>query len=425
MVKSCRWLLTIALTVLLSGCGSFKQLSSPHTQAPNQQRLKYQADNSQYPTGSIWPDLVSSFQIYHYPNQPQVQHYIHYYQTHHDKVTIALQRSTPFLFDILQSLKRRQLPGELALLPVIESGYRGDAVSHAGAVGLWQLMPATAKRFHVPPSSYWYNGRRNISAATDAALQYFQILGRMFNDNWPLAIAAYNAGEGTIQSAIDFNARHKLPVDFWHLDLPTETENYVPKLLALAILVTHPRHYGFTLPNIPDRPQIGRVLITQQIDLSLAAGFAEISLKQLYTLNPQFIRRATPPQGHYYLTLPIQHIRTFQHNLHHFPQQSLVNWQRYTVKKGDTLSKVAMQTGTSVKDLQLANHLVGTVIYPGQSLIYPINANNRHFQHYTVKPGDTLSHIAREHEVSLTSLMRWNQLNEQSVLHPGQVLIIH
>lgn len=372
----------------------------------------------------LWARVRAGFQLNHHINQPLVKHYLYNDSHYPARIYQSMLRAKPFLYEIINQLNIRHMPTELALLPIIESRYDPQAISNAGAMGIWQLMPVTANRFHVRKSTWWYNGRQSIFQSTQAALNYLHKLYQLFDHNWLLAIAAYNSGEGTVEGAIDYNARHQLPTDFWHLNLPEQTKQYVPKLLALAAVVDQPSRYHFKLPYIANKPVIGQIRINHQIDLDIAASLANIPTEEIYKLNPEYTRRATPPHGYYHLVLPIYHIDTFWRNYANFPKQDLIQWRRYIVKKGQTLSQIAWLTGASMESIRLANHLYKNRIYAGQSLLYPISKSNRHYHHYRVKEGENLTLIGHKFGVTAKQIAHWNQMNPNALIYPGQVLVI-
>ncbi|EKD91720.1 MAG: hypothetical protein ACD_29C00418G0001, partial [uncultured bacterium] len=176
----------------------------------------------------------------------------------------------PFLYYVFQETKKYHLPAELALLPMIESGYVPRGRSTAGAVGLWQLMPGTADNFGIK-MNYFYDGRRSTTVSTQAALRFLSYLYQEFDHNWLLALAAYNAGPGTVLEAIKYNQAHGRPTNFWALPLPKETEAYIPKLLALATVIQHPHTYGMNLEPVPNKAVTGTVTINKQMKLQTIA----------------------------------------------------------------------------------------------------------------------------------------------------------
>jgi membrane-bound lytic murein transglycosylase D len=369
-------------------------------------------------SASLWRVIASGFTLNHNLNNPQVKAYVSYYKNHPQMVAAITARAQPYLYHIVQQVKARKLPMELALLPFIESGFRPRIHSYAGAVGIWQLIPATADRFGTT-DSWWYSGSQDVQESTRAALNYLIYLNGYFNGNWQLAIAAYNSGEGTVKRAMRYNTQHGMPADFWTLNLPNQTRDYVPKLLALSEVIAHPGRYGLSLTYIPSRAVTLAVALPHQMGLDTVARFAGISHNMLKALNPGFKRIVTPPKGDYMLMLPASQVLTFEKNLSAHPDLKNTKWNRYIVKRHDTLARVAHVTGNTLSRLQFLNNLKGNRIRVGQSLIYRIA-----YRTYTIKRGDTLSGIAAQYNLDLHALMGRNHLNRHSVLSIGQVLKI-
>ncbi|MDW1632071.1 transglycosylase SLT domain-containing protein, partial [Vibrio sp. Y176] len=196
------------------------------------------------------------------------------------------------------------LPMELALLPVVESSFDAFAYSHGSAAGLWQFVPGTGKMMGLE-QNYWYDGRRDVAASTDAALDYLVQLNERFDGNWEHAIAAYNSGGGRVSSAIRKNKKLGKPVDFFSLDLPKETSSYVPKLLALADVVANQEKYGIDIPSIPNKPVLTLVDPKEQLDLAIAADYAGIGVKELQSYNPAYNQWSTAPEGPHQLLIPV------------------------------------------------------------------------------------------------------------------------
>ncbi|MDO8954785.1 MAG: transglycosylase SLT domain-containing protein [Gammaproteobacteria bacterium] len=375
---------------------------------------------------SLWTVMRSGFTLDHEENDPRVQAYIKMYQNYPSYIQDIVLQGQPYLYGIVTLLESRNMPTELALLPIIESGYRPLARSSAGAVGLWQLMPQTAKRFNVSSDTWWFVGRQSINQSTDAALNYLAYLNSYFNGNWLLAIAAYNSGEGTVKMAVNYNISQNLPTDFWSLNLPQQTRNYIPQLLALAAVIDDPSKYGITLPAIPNAPLIANVLLSKQMSLRDAARLAGISQSQLLSLNPGYTQLATPPSntGTYYLTLPIQQIPVFEQNLQNEPLIDQTQWKRYIVRRHDTIESISRVTGVSTTTLRQYNR-IGR-LRRGQSLIYPVYTYLPASKNiiYSIRTGDTLSKIARKFNVRVKDLQKWNNLNAHSRLFVGEIITI-
>ncbi|MES1986968.1 MAG: transglycosylase SLT domain-containing protein, partial [Pseudomonadota bacterium] len=237
-----------------------------------------------------------------------------WYSTRPDYIKRMVERSQKYLFHIVEEVEKRGMPTEIALLPMIESAYNPQANSTSSASGIWQFVPATGKHFGLK-QNWWVDNRRNVTFATDAALTYLQKLHTMFGA-WDLALAAYNAGEGTVGRAIERNRKLGLPTDYESLDLPAETKNYVPKLQAIKNLMTNPENYGLKIQTIANTPYFAKVTAPAQIDAHLAAKLAEISDDEFLALNPSNKRPVITSNGEKHeLLLPILSAQTFRNNL--------------------------------------------------------------------------------------------------------------
>ncbi|RMD80759.1 MAG: LysM peptidoglycan-binding domain-containing protein [Gammaproteobacteria bacterium] len=354
------------------------------------------------------------------------------------------QRAAPYLGYILDQVEERGMPAEIALLPAVESAFQPFAYSPGRAAGLWQFIPGTARRYGLR-LSWWYDGRRDLVDATRAALDYLEHLRDTFHGDWLLALAAYNAGEGTVLQALRRNRRRGRPADFWSLDLPRETRQYVPRLLALASLVAQPARYGVRLPPLPADRRLAVVETGSQIDLALAAELAGMELEELYRLNPGFNRWATDPDGPHRLVLPAEKAAAFRQALARVPPERRVQWRRHRIRPGETLGGIARRYRTTVALLRRVNGLRGHLIRAGDHLLVPMAA--RRLSDYAlsalarrearlrrprgavrlvhvIQPGDTLWELARRYGVPLRRLAAWNGMAPGDLLHPGQELVI-
>lgn len=334
----------------------------------------YLTDDSD--SSNLWDSLKSGFQLNHYKNSPQVQAQIAWYMRNQGYLYRTSIRAAPYMYYIYQQVKQRNLPTELVLLPILESAYNPFASSNRGAAGLWQLERGTASQFGVK-QDFWYDGRRDVLASTNAALDYLTYLQSFFGGNWMLAIAAYDAGEGSVQEAVHRNARDGLSISFWSLSLPQETRAYIPRLLALAVIIENPSEYGIKLPAISNSPYLGAVDIGGQINLSEVANFAGISLGQLKQLNPGFSHHTTDPVGPHKLLLPFDTIQTFQENLIRFSKVPSSSWVHYKVHRGESIESIARNFNTSVDILQIVNHLHSRMLPTGKKLLIPQAAANK------------------------------------------------
>ena len=318
----------------------------------------------------IWRVFQQEFTLDHQANRPEVKEQIAWFMAHRKYLRAAANNARPYMYYIVTQIRKRNLPLEFALLPIIESAYDPFAYSTSGAAGLWQMMPATATDFGLK-QNWWYDGRRDVVASTNAALDYLVYLQNFFSGNWMFTVAAYHAGQGTILNAIKKNTASGDAIDFWSLPLGKQTQMYIPKLLALAEMIGHPERYPLDMPVIPDKPYLTQVDVGSQIDLTKAAKLCGLSLSALMNLNPGFNRWATSPDGPYLIVVPIQNEAQLRDGLALLPQSNRVTWERYDVQSGDTLGKIAIKYHTSTAILQQVNKLDDLIIHVGDVIFIP------------------------------------------------------
>lgn len=397
-------------------------------------------------TPSIWPRVYAGFQLPSDIQHESLETELNWFARHPEYIQRVLKRADPFLYYILEEIEKRNMPTELALLPIVESAYLPFAYSHGRAAGIWQFIPSTGRLYGLK-QNWWYDGRRDIYASTQAALNYLDNLNKIFDGDWLLALAAYNSGSGTVQRAIKRNKSKNKPTDFWHLKLPKETSAYVPKLLALKEIISNPENYEISLHCIPDAPGFKQVKTKAQLDLALAAELAEIDLETLYSYNPAFNRWATAPEGPHTLLLPIKSAELFETNYADLPAEKHLRWSRHKIKSGETLSHIAAKYNTSVKHLKTANHLTGNNIREGKHLLIPLASKNKssyalsssqrlksiqnrkHGKSNTrithiVKNGESFWEIARKYNVNMHKLAKWNGMAIKDPLKKGQKLVV-
>ena len=297
-----------------------------------------------------------------------------WYASRPDYVKRMMGRSQRYLYHIVVEVEKRGMPSEIALLPMVESAFNPKANSNAKAAGIWQFMPATGKDFGLK-QNWWVDNRRNVTAATNAALDYLQKLHTMFG-TWDLALAAYNSGEGTVQRAIDRNRRKGLPTDYQSLALPDETKNYVPKLQAIKNIMARPENYGLNIDAIPNKPYFTKVNAPTQIDAKLAASLAEIPFEEFASLNPEYNRPVLMETGDsvHEILLPVSAANTFKENLANY-DKPLVSWQTYHAKRGERMDKIAQKFGINVAELRDINNMPNGKIKGSQAIMVP-NAND-------------------------------------------------
>ena len=400
-------------------------------------------DTSDKTDSNLWNRIRGGFRLPRMEG-PRVARYEQWFANNPQYVERMLQRANLYLYQIVQDVQKRNMPMEIALLPAIESAYSPIAYSRSAAIGLWQFEPATGRLWGLK-TNWWYSGERDIIASTNAALDFLQSLHKHFH-SWNLALAAYNAGQGTVEEAIAHNEALGLGTHYQDLRLPRQTEHYVPKLMAFVNIVRDPSKYGLRLRAIPDSPYFVRVNTGSQIDLSVIARLANMSLKQLYAINPGFTQWATAPNGPHTILVPVATKAALLEGLSQLPPQDRMQWARHHVVPGDSLYRIANEYGVSVASIRSTNHLHSNFLRVGQSLLIPmagrrlvvernahrsprpevVLARNQHRVKiiHRVRPGDTLWGIAARYRVYVSQLKRWNVLNAHGVLRLGQHILI-
>jgi membrane-bound lytic murein transglycosylase D len=319
----------------------------------------------------IWTRIRSGF-VFPEVDPDLLQTCIDEYRKHPLLLKQILQRGEPYLFHIVDRLEQDGMPVELALLPVIESAFDPFATSPAGAAGIWQFMPETAAYVGLD-LDWWYDGRRDIIASTDAALHYLKQLHKRFDNDWLLALAAYNAGSARVKRSLRENRNAGKPDDFWQLSLPAETRAYVPRLLALRAIIKNPHDYNISLPRLSDTRYFSTVEIRGQIELKVAAELAEVPLSTLRQLNPGYDRSITPPDRTHTLLFPSSVASVFRERIAQLPKNMRVRSIRHKIRKGDNLSTIAQHYRTTVPALRKLNRLKGNKIIAGEFLMVPAN----------------------------------------------------
>jgi membrane-bound lytic murein transglycosylase D len=391
------------------------------------------------PEGDLWERIRGGFAMQEI-DSPLVQRHEAWYLNRPDYVERMIERSRLYLFHIVEEVERRGMPTEIALLPMIESAYNPSANSHMRAAGMWQFIPSTGRKYGLQ-QTWWYDGRRDVLAATRAALDYLQFLHDNFG-SWELALAAYNCGEGNVQRAIDKNRKKGKRTDYLSLKLPKETRNYLPKLQAVKNIIADPSLLRVELAPIPDRPYFAVVEAPPHIDVAMAAKLADMPVEEFLSLNPGHRRPVITPVGNRQLLVPVDKADLFQANLQS-NDQPLVSWQTYELKKGEKLDHAAAKFDIGVQRLKEVNGLTGRKrVRTGQMLLVPLEGDGEesnldetykspdfqapaqeHRVVHRVKSGDTLSGIARRYGTTVAQLKKWNGLRSNT-LRIGQRLTI-
>ncbi len=416
--------LLISISLIVVGCAETPKapisyndrtpISFSQTTKPEPNKLSNRLKTAQSHKNTVWERLLSLYSLPEIDNE-RVERQLNWYLDHPAYIARIQQRAEPYLHLILDEIEANNIPGELALLPVVESAFIPDAYSKADASGLWQFIPDTGKLYGLEQTS-WYDGRRDILDSTQAATAFLKDLGETFNGDWMLALASYNWGKGNVWKAMEKNENMSLPTDYWSLDMPKETADYVPRLIAIAKLFANADAYGIHLNHIPNKPYLEVVDIDSPLDLQKAAQLANMPLDKFMKLNPGFNRASTSPDGPHRLLVPVDKAESFKTSLAQLPfdqrvdQTQIVREQeerarreeqmlaraeqkeeravavaysrqkqaqgipaKYKVRSGETLTAIAARNNTTVQALLKANPSTGKEVRSGVILKIPSN----------------------------------------------------
>ncbi len=383
------------------------------------------------PAESLWPKINAGYKMYTKPSKKglkRIKKYENWYKKRPDYIERMMLRANKYLYFVYQEVKKRNMPMEIALLPMIESAYNPLAKSKAKAVGMWQFIPSTGRLYGLQ-QDWWRDERKNVIESTDSALDYLERLHDEFG-TWELALAAYNAGEGRVGRTQKKNKRNKRPTDFYSLNLPMETRNYVPKLLAIRNIMQNPAKYGIELKDIPFQPYFESVVVPDEIDTELAARLAEISLEEFQLLNAEHKRPIMKSvEGAHSILLPVGAVTTFNKNLFAH-DQPISSWKVYKPKKGETLKHVAKKFNIDWRVLAKVNQLRSQKRFGKRNILLIPNTNaigtsfpssGGIIDYHTiithrVKSGETLSHISSRYKVGVKAIMEFNELPSSKII---------
>ncbi|MBE9537714.1 MAG: transglycosylase SLT domain-containing protein [Proteobacteria bacterium] len=347
---------------------------------------------------------------------------------------VVAGRAEPYLYYIVEEVEKRGMPIEIALLPMVESSYNPFAVSSQRAAGLWQIMPATGRWLGLE-QNWWYDGRRDLRDSTATALDYLEALHREFDDDWLLALAAYNSGKGRVRRAQTANRDKGLATDYWSLKLPSETRRYVPKLIALSALVAYPETFGVEIPPIANSPTFTVIKTGGQIEMARAASLADMDMTTLRAYNAGQLRWATSPEQPDELLVPNPLADRMVAGIATLTDADRVSWQHYKIQQGDSLIRIARKFDTEVGLLRQVNHINGSLIRAGKTMMIPIGSSwesslamagsgEPQATGYRVRRGDSLYRIAGKFNVTINEIITWNSLKRDAYLQPGQKLTL-
>ncbi len=368
-----------------------------------------------------------------------------WYASRPDYMQRMTERSSRYIFHIVEELERRDMPTEIALLPYIESAFNPQAVSSARAAGMWQFMPATGTDYDLKQNIF-RDDRRDVVASTRAALDYLQKLYGMFGD-WQLALAAYNWGEGNVSRAIAKNQRAGLPTGYADLSMPAETRMYVPKLQAVKNIVANPERFNADLPLIANHPYFQTVTLKRDLDVDLAAKLADVNIEDFRALNPSAHKPVLLAAGTPEILLPWDNAAVFQRNFEAYSQGQYASWTAWTVPSTMTVADAAQRTGMSDADLRAVNNVPPRMlIKAGSTLIVPRGARVQEdvaavvadtgqlsFQpeivtrRTVIRAGkkDSVASIAHRYRLNPASVAEWNDVKPNHAFQKGYEVVVY
>ena len=387
----------------------------------------------------VWDKVRSGFcldTVY----SSRVDREIQWFQNNKSFLYRSIERAKPFLYHVIVELEKNNLPFELALLPIVESGYQPYAYSPSKAAGIWQFIPPTAREYGLK-KNWWYDGRRDIFASTKAASHFLRDMKRHFKGDWLLAIASYNTGAGNVGKSIK-KANYTLGnKTFWDLKLPRETEIYVPKLIALRDIISNPGSYGITIPSLPNKPITKFVKIKHPIDFYTISVLSGVDESTIHQLNPGFSAWYFLPTMQKRLLLPSKSADLFIKRYSKLIKL-IYSSKIHKVEKGDTLSRISRIYNVSIKSIKVLNNLKSDLIRIDQKLKLPIegvakdksniNIGNKNYKildktityKHKIKRYDNWYKIARHYDTNLKTLLSWNKATKNTKLLIGELIDI-
>ena len=391
---------------------------------------------------NLWESLAKSL-TFSDTSRAEVRREINWYQGQGKFLRETSMRAAPYLHFIASEIERRNLPPDLALLPILESGYVPSIVSPLGAAGLWQFMGGTGNKFGLQRSA-WLDERLDVVASTEAALEYLNTLQRRFDGDWLLAIAAYNAGWGNVERAIAHNRRAGQPTDVWSLELTSETHRLIARFLALVEIYRHPAKFNLKLDALPDRAVFSALVLHRPTDLRRLVQLAKIDERTFQTLNPGLKGWHTGPISAQRVLIPVTSFDVATRIASRLgpslpptahaqvaAQSRPATMHAYAAKNGDSLWVIARRFDTRVAELERLNTLNRNhPLRIGQRIIVPAathhtaTATAASLVRYRVRAGDSLWTISRRFKVTIKELQSWNKLAIHATLRLGQELLV-
>ena len=409
-------------------------LSAPRLDAAYESSSQAQSPLALRPTYSnLWDRMRAGFAL---PplDSPLVNKHIQYYSHKPEYLERMFERGSRYLFYIVEEIEKRGMPGELALLPFVESAMNPTAISPAKAAGLWQFIPSTGKAYNLS-QNWWVDNRRDPVHSTQAALDYLQRIYELQGNDWFLALASYNWGEGAVGKAMRRNQASGRPADYLSLNMPQETRHYVPKLMALREIVANPAAFNVRLPPMPNKAYFVEVEAPLHLDLKLAARFAGMSEDEFVSLNPAHNRPVIAARTNDQIKIPADRVESFLAAMkaHEEANKPFSRWRPYTLEQGESIQSLASRLGISAQEIMRANGLRSSKVLPGTRLLAPapddkptamtvmtsfdgpriLEKVQRPALYHRVGKKETTESIARRYGVTAATLQAWNSLKQE------------
>ena len=409
-------------------------LSAPRLDAVHESSSQAQSPLALRPTYSnLWDRMRAGFAL---PplDSPLVNKHIQYYSHKPEYLERMFERGSRYLFYIVEEIEKRGMPGELALLPFVESAMNPTAISPAKAAGLWQFIPSTGKAYNLS-QNWWVDNRRDPVHSTQAALDYLQRIYELQGNDWFLALASYNWGEGAVGKAMRRNQASGRPADYLSLNMPQETRHYVPKLMALREIVANPAAFNVRLPPMPNKAYFVEVEAPLHLDLKLAARFAGMSEDEFVSLNPAHNRPVIAARTNDQIKIPADRVESFLAAMkaHEEANKPFSRWRPYTLEQGESIQSLASRLGISAQEIMRANGLRTSKVLPGTRLLAPapddkptamtvmtsfdgpriLEKVQRPALYHRVGKKETTESIARRYGVTAATLQAWNSLKQE------------
>jgi membrane-bound lytic murein transglycosylase D len=398
----------------------------------------------------IWHRLDNKFDLKDFYNHPRVTRHKEKYLNKNSYIAAVTNRSEPFFHYILSEIEARQMPAELAILPIVESGYLPRARSRARAVGLWQIMPFTASDLGLKRSA-GYDGRHDVHASTSAALEYLTQMHNMFNGDWLLALAAYNAGPQRVKRAlkkVSVNEDGAYDKDiYWDLHLPRETLNYVPRILALCSIINDRNNNLVPLHPIANEPYLASIQLSKRISPVKLIQTTAINETEIKLLNPAIRNLNTPIPAGYNLLVPKNDAKFLALAIENMEEAPQPKWAKHRISRGESLGGIAQRYGITINALRESNNLHNNKIIAGRTLTVPLQATTD-YKHthkksktstrvennydeiiaspymYVVAMGDSYWKIANRNNTTVKRLFEINGRSADQPLQPGETILV-